>query len=144
MRNISFSHWWNVGAVSLERVVGVATVIAIICYGSYSGMFLFSLDWSATETFYEFLNRALIVVIGIEFIRMLMNHSIAAVLELLAFVIARKILHPELEAIDIALSVFSFVALMAARHYFMEEQFFRNGSLKDCEDCEKVKKTLES
>lgn len=126
---------WNVLAMWLERGIAVATVVAVALYAFQSVQVLLAMDWSSTETFYEFINRALMTVIGIEFVRMLTNHSIAAVLELLAFVIARKLLRPELSSLDIALSVGSFVALMAARHFFMEEQFYRNGTLRDCENC---------
>lgn len=102
------------------------TVIAVFAYGIGSVQVLTNMDWSSTETFYEFINRALIIVIGLELVRMLVNHSIGAVLELLAFVIARKMLKPDLSSLDIALSAGSFVALMAARHFLMEDQFFKN------------------
>jgi len=117
--------------------VALITILAVFWYGYESIAVMISMDWTSTETFYEFINRALIIVIGIEFVRMLANHSIAAVLELLAFVIARKMLRPELSSLDIALSVGSFVALMAARHYLMEDQFYKNGSTTDCENCGK-------
>lgn len=133
----SFSHWWNLTATILEKLVALITILAVFWYGYESIAVMISMDWTSTETFYEFINRALIIVIGIEFVRMLANHSIAAVLELLAFVIARKMLRPELSSLDIALSVGSFVALMAARHYLMEDQFYKNGSTTDCENCGK-------
>ncbi len=122
----SLTRVWTRLSLSLEKLVAAATVIAVLVYGSQSVKVLTTMDWSSTETFYEFINRALIVVIGLELVRMLVNHSIGAVLELLAFVIARKMLKPDLESLDIALSAGSFVALMAARHYLMEDQFFKN------------------
>ncbi len=48
-----------------------------------------------------------------------MTHDLGAILELLAFVIARKLLKPDLQALDILLSVLAFVALLAARRYFL-------------------------
>lgn len=121
-----FTRLWTGLSLSLEKVVAGATVIAVMVYGYESIKVLMLMDWASTETFYEFINRALIAVIGLELVRMLVNHSIGAVLELLAFVIARKMLKPDLESFDIALSAVSFVALMAARHFFMEDQFFKN------------------
>lgn len=119
---------WTRLSLFLEKLVAAATVIAVLVYGFQSVKTLSAMDWTSTETFYEFINRALIVVIGLELVRMLVNHSIGAVLELLAFVIARKMLKPDLSSLDIALSAGSFVALMAARHYLMEDQFFKNRS----------------
>ena len=124
--NIFISRVWVRMSLILEKIVAIVTVLAVLAYGISSFKVLIVMDWSATETFYEFINRALIAVIGLELVRMLVNHSIGAVLELLAFVIARKMLKPDLSSVDIALSAGSFVALMAARHYLMEDQFFKN------------------
>ena len=63
--------------------------------------------------------RVLILVIGVELIRTLVTHDLGAVLELLAFVIARKLLKPDLSALDILLSVSAFVVLLVARRYFL-------------------------
>jgi hypothetical protein len=40
-------------------------------------------------------------------------------LELLAFVVARKMLKPELETVDILLGVAAFDGLLAARRFFL-------------------------
>lgn len=123
---IFITRFWVRISLTLEKLIAILTILAVIAYGIHSASVLIAMDWSSTETFYEFINRALIAIIGLELVRMLVNHSIGAVLELLAFVIARKMLKPDLSSVDIALSAGSFVALMAARHYLMEEQFFKN------------------
>jgi len=43
----------------------------------------------------------LLLVIGLELVRMLVTHSLSAVLELLAFVIARKMLKPDLSGFTV-------------------------------------------
>jgi hypothetical protein len=63
--------------------------------------------------------RVLILVIGVELICTLVTHDLGAVLELLAFVIARKLLKPDLTALDILLSVSAFVVLLIARRFFL-------------------------
>ena len=63
------------------------------------------MDWRSTETFYELTYRVLLLVIAVELVRTLITHDLTAILELLAFVIARKMLKPDLEAIDIVVSV---------------------------------------
>jgi hypothetical protein len=91
-------------------------------------------DWSATDTFYDLIYRILLLVIGLELVRMLYTHSLAAVLELLAFVIARKMLKPDLTAMDIILSVLAFVILLAGRKYLMSRSCYLSGELSDDSD----------
>jgi hypothetical protein len=115
--------YWKIGITILEKVIAFAVVAGVVVYAVRSVEVLILLDWSATDTYYELIHRVLAVIIGLELVRMLVSHSIAAVLELLAFVIARKMLKPELVSLDILAGVVAFVALMAARHYFTESGF---------------------
>jgi len=116
------------GITVLEKIVAFAVVIGVLVYAAHSAETLAAMDWSVTETYYELINRVLAIIIGLELVRMLISHSIAAVLELLAFVIARKMLKPDLESFDIMAGVLAFVALMAARHYFTESGFLEEGN----------------
>ena len=126
MNRIAQTGFWQKITVLMERAIAVIVLIGVVIYILMSIPVLAQMDWTQTTTFYELIYRALIAIIGLELVRMLITHSIAAVLELLAFVIARKMLKPELTSLDIILSVVAFVALMAARHYFAERCF-------DCE-----------
>jgi hypothetical protein len=63
--------------------------------------------------------RVLLLVIGVELVRTLVTHELRAILELLAFVVARKMLKPDLGVLDILLSVLAFVALLAANRYWL-------------------------
>jgi len=60
-----------------------------------------------------------LLVIAIELVRTLVTHDLRAILELLAFVVARKMLKPDLNVIDIVLSVLAFVALLAANYWWL-------------------------
>ncbi len=101
----------------IEQLVALGVLIAVAVAAIGSTQALLAMDWGATETLYELIYRALLVVIGIELARMLVTHDLMAVLELLAFVIARKLLKPELASVDIALGVLAFVALVLARRF---------------------------
>ena len=79
---------------STRRIVG--TVLAAGVYGS-----------------------VLLMVIGVELARTLLTHDLGAILELLAFVVAWKTLKPDVDAFDIFLCALAFVALLAARYYFL-------------------------
>ncbi len=118
---------WKMSITVLEKFVAMVVIVGVIGYAAHSVVVLLSMDWALTDTYYELINRVLAIIIGLELVRMLVSHSIAAVLELLAFVIARKMLKPELESVDIMAGVLAFVALMAARHFFTESGFLEEG-----------------
>lgn len=124
---------WQSGIILLEKCVAIAVLVGVIVYAAHSIVVLATMDWSMTDTYYELVNRVLAVTIGLELVRMLVSHSIAAVLELLAFVIARKMLKPDLDSLDVTAGVVAFVALMAARHFFTESQFLEQKHRPDHE-----------
>ncbi len=121
MMKITINRLFNPFVRWLEKFLAIAVLVSVIVAALYGGIHLAGLDWTATETFYDLIYRMLLLVIGLELVRMLITHSLAAVLELLAFVIARKMLKPDLTSIDIILSVLAFVALLAGRKYLMSQ-----------------------
>lgn len=99
--------------------MAVAIVAGIVAYGYASTVELLNMYWGQSETYYELIYRVLLIVIGIELARTLVTHDLGAILELLAFVVARKTLKPNVDAFDIFLCALAFVALLAARYYFL-------------------------
>ena len=71
----------------LEKVMALVVLACVLVSLVKGGITLASMDWSAKETFYELIYRILLLVIGLELVRMLITHSLGAVLELLAFVV---------------------------------------------------------
>ncbi len=118
-----FDGWWRTVTALLEKFLAILVGAGVIAFILFSIPVITALDWGSIEAFYELVNRVLAIMIGLELMRMFISHSIGAVLELLTFVIARKMLHPDISSLDIIFSVLAFVALMAARHYFMERCF---------------------
>lgn len=104
----------------LERVLALFVLVGVVFYTVGSARVMVFMDWSDSEAFYELIYRVLLLVIGVELVRMLVVHDLLAVLELLAFVIARKMLKPDLVALDILLVVLAFVALMWARRFVLD------------------------
>jgi len=115
----------------LEKTLALTVLISVLLALIKGVIFLAGQDWTQTETFYELIYRVLLLVIGLELVRMLITHSLAAVLELLAFVIARKMLKPDLTAADIILSVLAFVCLLAGRKYLMNQAGDKAGGLNN-------------
>lgn len=105
----------------LERVVAAVVLIAVCMYCVASVNVMLEMDWSQTETLYELIYRALVAVIGLELVRMLVTHSLASVVELIAFIISRRMLKQDMTSLDIATNVVALVTLLIARYYFMHE-----------------------
>lgn len=106
-----------------EWLFALVVLVGVMAYAAGSIPVLVGLDWRDNESFYELIYRVLLLVIGIELIRMLLTQDLSVILELLAFVIARKMLKPEMTSLDIALCVLAFVALVAASRYLLGSSF---------------------
>lgn len=65
------------------------------------------MDWSVNPTFYQFISFVLLLLVGIELIRLILSHNISTVLELMILIIARKTLDPNIDSTGILLSVVS-------------------------------------
>ncbi len=104
---------WCDGLLALLVLIGVA----IYAIGSIQTLVV--MDWKTTETYYELIFRVLLLVIGLELVRTLATRDLITMLDLLAFVIARKMLKPDLTSLDIALSVLAFVSLLIARRFLI-------------------------
>lgn len=100
-----------------ERILAISILMgmAVFFYGSLT--IVGTENWSNVDTLYDLINRILLLVICLELIRTLLTHELEAVLELLAFVVARKTMKPDLTVIDILLCSISFVILLAARKH---------------------------
>jgi len=106
---------------NLEYALAAVVIVAIIITFLSSVHKITLADWSNTDTFYDIMRRSLALILGLEFVRMLISHKLNVVLELLAFVVARKLLLPGITALDIVLSIIAFVILMMARHFMFQD-----------------------
>src|SRR5262245_6738647 len=113
------SSYYQTIAVWIEQLLALVILGGVLVFGLRSTQTLAAMDWRLTETFYELIYRVLLLVIGVELVRTLVTHELRAILELLAFVVARKMLKPDLTVLDILFSVLAFVALIAANHYWL-------------------------
>jgi hypothetical protein len=103
----------------LEIALAVLVLVGILFAAGAAIRELWGLDWTASSTFDRLLNRVLFIAIGLELVRMMVVHSLRAILEMLAFAIARNMLTPNPAAFDIALGAVAFAVLLAAGRYFL-------------------------
>ena len=89
------SYYKTIG-VWIERLLALVILGGVLVFGLCSTQTMAAMDWRLTETFYELIYRVLLLVIGVELVRTLVTHELRAILELLAFVVARKMLKPDL------------------------------------------------
>lgn len=78
-----------------------------------------ALNGASDFDFGGFLNMALKLIIGIEFVKMLSKHSPESVIEVLLFAIARKLIIDVNTSLDIVLGVLSITVLFALRKYLL-------------------------
>lgn len=76
-------------------------------------------DWTQPAAFERLISRVLLVAIGLELVRLLVVHSLPAMIELLAFAVARQVLAPGLSARDLFVGAAAFVGLLAAQRYLL-------------------------
>ena len=111
--------WAKALATWFERLLALAILVGAIVFAFHGVIELTGSDWSSTETFYDLIYRVLLLVIAVELIRTLVTHDLNAVLELLAFVVARKMLKPDLPTLDVFLGAAAFAGLLAARRFLI-------------------------
>lgn len=109
-------------AAFLERALAIAIFLGLIIFCYQSAIEMVSWDWTSNETFYNFVYKILLVVIAVELIRTLVTHDLMAILELMAFVVARKMLNPEISSQEILLCSLAFVAMLVAYKYLLPKK----------------------
>lgn len=94
-----------------EQILALPVLVGVVLYSLGTISILLSSNWSDSVVFYEFINRILIALVAFELVRLLVTHDIHAVSDLLTFVIARKLLKPDLTASDVLLGIIAFAIL---------------------------------
>ena len=88
---------------------------------------------SGTAEFHEFLENTLTLVIGIEFIKMLIKHTPGSVIEVLLFAIARHAILAGGTALENLLTICAIAVIFAVRKFIFIESFdfLEDGSTVD-------------
>ena len=106
--------------IVLSGIVLVALLISIVpLVQGMPGLFV---DGNGVEV-YDFLTRALDIVIGIEFIKMLAKHSPGSVLEVLLYAIARHMIVGHEDAVQNLVSVAAIALIFIVRRFFFVPSF---------------------
>ncbi|HEY4543441.1 MAG TPA: hypothetical protein VIG40_02255 [Tissierellaceae bacterium] len=104
----------------LAVIIGIAVVIGIGT--AVKNIFSISnLELITYDSFKEFLSYILILVIGVEFILMLLTHSATKITQLVVFVIARKMLIYGHNMLDMLLGSLAVAVIFGTLKFFSVE-----------------------
>ena len=108
----------------LEYVIAIILILAIIIQGVklfFNLETIFSSNLS-DENLTLFLSYSFNLVIVLEFVRMLIKHSMENVTEVLVFTIARKIIVDHVTDFSLLISIACIIVLLASRKYLLVKQ----------------------
>ena len=92
----------------------ILLIVVLVAVVSSAQIFIQS-DCSLNQTFYDLIYRILLLVIGLELARLLITHNLQSVIDLIAFVIARKTLKPDVSSSEILLISIAIFLLIISR-----------------------------
>lgn len=112
---------WFISTIATAIEIGVSLIVlAAILIASYSlikELGLFGGSPVQAATFDVFLNHALNLVIGLEFIKMLVRRTTTALIEVLSYAIARQLVVYHTTSLELLIGVLAIAALFAIRKY---------------------------
>lgn len=107
----------------IEFFIGILimVVIAIESFNLIQFVVIAIVDETLADFFTSFLQKALNLIIGIEFVKMLCNHRPGTIIEVLLFAIARQMIVEHLGVVEIIVGVTSIAILFATRKYLFRK-----------------------
>lgn len=118
---------FNCVIYNISRYTEIALSIVILVVIALAGIRLImeiantSISTMDTQFFTTFLSQALSLVVGVEFVKMLCQHSAQTVVEVLMFATARQMVVEHLGPGETLLGVISIAVLFAIRKYLMTD-----------------------
>ncbi|AKL94166.1 transporter [Clostridium aceticum] len=130
MKSHDFKKYLTKSVLGLEVLLALGLTIGIIIglvdIVKYIGYILHTDIGHTYEVFKKFLGFTLLLVVGIELVLMLLSHSTSAILELILFAIARKMLIYSETMLDLVLGTIAIAGVFLIRKYLMTNKKFVN------------------
>lgn len=102
-------------------LLAIGIIIGLIDLVKYFGTILVAAPAESYDLFQSFLGYALILVVGVELILMILYHSTKAILELVLFVIARKMLIYAETMTDLVLGTLAIAIVFATLRFLVQK-----------------------
>ena len=124
-REDKLQHQFRHGLHLLEKMIAVFTLVVLL--GAFGKLILELIrDPGSSADVTGFLHEVLTIVVGLEFVRMLIDTTPASILEVLAVAITRHVILSHDDPVSNLLSVACIAGLFAIRRFL-----FRRGELKE-------------
>lgn len=111
----------NTLEIILAAFIGIGILLGFIDVFKYLSEIYLSDVYMSYDLFRDFLSYILILVAGVEFILMLLTHSIKTIGELVVFVIARKMLVYGHSMLDMVLGALAIAIIFATIKFLFPE-----------------------
>lgn len=106
----------------LLHVAEIVLTILVFCGVVYFGVValgdFLERDWSSVATMYDFITTVLLVLLGLEVARLILVHSIVVVMELMLLIIARKMLYPDILALEMIYCAIAFAVVVGVYYLY--------------------------
>lgn len=102
----------------ISVIVGIG--ILIFAVRLIIGLFDISTFTDEGETLFKILDKAIILAIGAEFIKMLCKHTPETVIEVLAFALARQLIVGHTSPVENLITVIAIAILFAVRRFWLK------------------------
>ena len=102
----------------MEVVLAIAVFCAVAYFSFHAAQSFLLKDWSNMSVMYEFISFILLILLGLEVTRLILVHSITVVMELMLLIIARKMLYPDITALDLLFCAVAFVLVIGIYYLY--------------------------
>ena len=102
-------------------LIAIGIIIGLIDLARYFGQIFIAAPSESYEIFQDFLGYALVLIVGIELMLMIINHSTKAILELILFVIARKMLIYSHTMLDLVLGTLAIAIVFVIIKFLVQK-----------------------
>ena len=102
----------------MEVVLAIAVFCAVAYFSFHAAQGFLSKEWSSMSVMYEFISFILLILLGLEVTRLILVHSITVVMELMLLIIARKMLYPDITALDLLFCAVAFVLVIGIYYLY--------------------------
>lgn len=130
-----FNEWIYNAARYTEIVLSIVILIVIALAGVRLIYELTEIPIMDIDFFTQFLANALSLVVGVEFVKMLCQHSAQTVVEVLMFATARQMVVEHMKTTQTLIGVIAIAILFAIRKFLMtEDSDMAHSPFKKCDE----------
>lgn len=102
----------------IEMILAIIVFVAVVYFSFKTGKSFIFNDWAIMSSMYEFISFILLILLGLEVSRLIVVHSITVVMEIMLLIIARKMLYPDISALELLFSTVAFAVVIGVYYLY--------------------------